>query len=146
MPTTKPGDAEPGQPTRVTPNNCHMLFDIKEPKTDENDSERVLNWREILETIARWQVERVECGSRDVNENLKQKTTSSIASGPTKFVRQLFGSSSSVRKPMATDAVLPRIDHGRVHFFIEFWQNHPRTEPWLKEVCQKLGKYDWGHG
>eukprot|EP00928_Gymnodinium_smaydae_P056428 TRINITY_DN39813_c0_g1_i1.p1 TRINITY_DN39813_c0_g1~~TRINITY_DN39813_c0_g1_i1.p1 ORF type:complete len:252 (+),score=44.30 TRINITY_DN39813_c0_g1_i1:99-854(+) len=39
--------------------------------------------------------------------------------------------------------VLPRIDHGRVHFFIRFWSKLPASPSWLASVCNRLGKFKW---
>lgn len=44
-------------------------------------------------------------------------------------------------------SVIPRIDHGRVHYFVDFWLNlggmeMPRDQ-WMLECCKKLDKYNW---
>jgi len=39
--------------------------------------------------------------------------------------------------------VLPSIDHGRVHFFINFWKGRPGTPQWMADVCARLDKFDW---
>jgi len=39
--------------------------------------------------------------------------------------------------------VLPRIDHGRVHFFLKFWQAYPDSPERLQDVLSRLDKFDW---
>lgn len=39
--------------------------------------------------------------------------------------------------------VLPSIDHGRVHWFIKFWSALDASPDWMKDVCQRLGRFDW---
>ena len=42
--------------------------------------------------------------------------------------------------PAIGKTVLPSIDHGRVTFFIKFWENLPDgiTPPWLLSVLKRL--------
>lgn len=37
--------------------------------------------------------------------------------------------------------VLPRIDHGRVHWFIKFWKNYSESPEWMVQVCSRLDKF-----
>eukprot|EP00747_Dinoflagellata_sp_TGD_P169589 gnl/TRDRNA2_/TRDRNA2_198931_c0_seq1.p1 gnl/TRDRNA2_/TRDRNA2_198931_c0~~gnl/TRDRNA2_/TRDRNA2_198931_c0_seq1.p1 ORF type:complete len:239 (-),score=35.67 gnl/TRDRNA2_/TRDRNA2_198931_c0_seq1:140-856(-) len=39
--------------------------------------------------------------------------------------------------------VLPRIDHGRVHWFIKFWSELDATPDWMQDVCGRLGQFPW---
>lgn len=121
MPTTKPGDGEPGEGTFVTTRTAAFLFQGAEPMTDEKlqeeDDLRARLWQEILEKIAKLQVERV------LNTGSVEK-----------------------KKPRATSTILPSVDHGRVHFFVKFWVEHPKTPQWLQKVCDQLGRFDWGYG
>ncbi|CAE7032058.1 pnbA [Symbiodinium natans] len=39
--------------------------------------------------------------------------------------------------------VLPRIDHGRVHWFVKFWQSYEFSPPWMQEVCRRLDEFDF---
>eukprot|EP00929_Paragymnodinium_shiwhaense_P087486 TRINITY_DN4765_c0_g1_i10.p1 TRINITY_DN4765_c0_g1~~TRINITY_DN4765_c0_g1_i10.p1 ORF type:complete len:162 (-),score=31.43 TRINITY_DN4765_c0_g1_i10:323-742(-) len=40
-------------------------------------------------------------------------------------------------------AILPSVDHGRVHFFIKFWHSYPGSTPWMTKVCRRLAKFDF---
>jgi hypothetical protein len=79
------------------------------------EADTVLDWRRILEII---------CDLLEANEE--------------------SGRHVPEKPPRASNRVLPRIDHGRVHFFIEFWQDNEHSPGWLKEVCVRLACYDWG--
>ncbi|CAK9065640.1 unnamed protein product [Durusdinium trenchii] len=39
--------------------------------------------------------------------------------------------------------VLPRIDHGRVHWFIKFWAKYEKTPEWLLKVCERLEQFNF---
>eukprot|EP00439_Symbiodinium_sp_Y106_P049561 s890_g6.t1 len=39
--------------------------------------------------------------------------------------------------------VLPRIDHGRVHWFMKFWQSYEHSPRWMQEVCQRLERFQF---
>lgn len=38
---------------------------------------------------------------------------------------------------------IPRIDHGRIYFFIDFWKGVPDKPPWLDEVLERLSRHRW---
>merc|ERR1712217_190089 len=40
-------------------------------------------------------------------------------------------------------SVLPEIDHGRVHFFIQFWAKVPQLPLWMSNVCKRLDMETW---
>lgn len=40
-------------------------------------------------------------------------------------------------------SALPRIDHGRVHFFLKFWSSVPDRPAWMEAVLQRLNAFDW---
>jgi hypothetical protein len=37
---------------------------------------------------------------------------------------------------------LPRIDHGRIHWFLKFWADVD-APAWMTSVCNRLSKFDW---
>eukprot|EP00929_Paragymnodinium_shiwhaense_P066482 TRINITY_DN33353_c0_g1_i1.p1 TRINITY_DN33353_c0_g1~~TRINITY_DN33353_c0_g1_i1.p1 ORF type:complete len:139 (+),score=26.47 TRINITY_DN33353_c0_g1_i1:206-622(+) len=39
--------------------------------------------------------------------------------------------------------ILPRIDHGRVHYFIKFWEKYPDSTDWMKTVCERLAEFNF---
>lgn len=39
--------------------------------------------------------------------------------------------------------VLPSIDHGRVFFFIRFWQALEASPEWMQDVCHRMGRFEW---
>jgi hypothetical protein len=39
--------------------------------------------------------------------------------------------------------ILPRIDHGRVHWFIKFWLHLEASPDWMKAVCNRLDRFNW---
>lgn len=39
--------------------------------------------------------------------------------------------------------VLPKIDHGRVHWFIKYWSALDASPEWMAHVCKRLTKFDW---
>jgi hypothetical protein len=73
------------------------------------------DWRRILETI---------CDLLEAKEDIVTQVPEKV--------------------PRASNRVLPRIDHGRVHFFIAFWRDNEHSPAWLKKVCVRLACYDWG--
>mmetsp|Transcript_48942 Transcript_48942/g.91747 ORF Transcript_48942/g.91747 Transcript_48942/m.91747 type:complete len:154 (-) Transcript_48942:99-560(-) len=40
-------------------------------------------------------------------------------------------------------SVLPRIDHGRVHWFIRFWAGYDKSPEWMRKVCKRLAAFDF---
>lgn len=40
-------------------------------------------------------------------------------------------------------SALPRVDHGRVHFFLKFWASVPDKPVWMESVLQRLNVFDW---
>merc|ERR1712224_606926 len=39
--------------------------------------------------------------------------------------------------------IMPRIDHGRIHWFLKFWKDVPDSPDWMKDVVNRLDKFDW---
>mmetsp|Transcript_59865 Transcript_59865/g.106447 ORF Transcript_59865/g.106447 Transcript_59865/m.106447 type:complete len:221 (-) Transcript_59865:143-805(-) len=39
--------------------------------------------------------------------------------------------------------VLPRRDHGRIHFFLTFWTELESCPAWLRSVCKRLQQFSW---
>jgi len=39
--------------------------------------------------------------------------------------------------------IVPSIDHGRIHHFLEFWKSLPAKPDWVAIVLQRLDKYEW---
>jgi len=39
--------------------------------------------------------------------------------------------------------ILPRIDHGRVHWFIRFWSQLEASPEWMRNVCKRLNSFKW---
>jgi len=39
--------------------------------------------------------------------------------------------------------VVPSIDHGRIRYFLEFWEDLPEKPDWMTSVLQRLDKYEW---
>eukprot|EP00746_Dinoflagellata_sp_MGD_P009258 gnl/MRDRNA2_/MRDRNA2_118730_c0_seq1.p1 gnl/MRDRNA2_/MRDRNA2_118730_c0~~gnl/MRDRNA2_/MRDRNA2_118730_c0_seq1.p1 ORF type:complete len:236 (+),score=26.90 gnl/MRDRNA2_/MRDRNA2_118730_c0_seq1:72-710(+) len=39
--------------------------------------------------------------------------------------------------------VLPKKDHGRIHWFLKFWTTTQGTPGWMLRVCQRLDKFKW---
>ncbi|CAD7968383.1 unnamed protein product [Amoebophrya sp. A25] len=115
FPTDKEGFSEPSPRTYVTEETAHFL--LENPETAPM-------WRNVLELIARLQLDAVPIDPA-MAKHLK--------------------ATGSKRRPQATQKVLPRIDHGRMHFFIEFWKNCKASPPWLLGFCDVMENYDWGH-
>jgi len=42
--------------------------------------------------------------------------------------------------------VLPRIDHSRVHWFLQFWNALDESPEWMQAVCERLGRFLWHAG
>lgn len=38
------------------------------------------------------------------------------------------------------DHVLPFVDHGRVHWFVQFWTSYSQSPEWMLQVCSRLEK------
>mmetsp|Transcript_27445 Transcript_27445/g.72869 ORF Transcript_27445/g.72869 Transcript_27445/m.72869 type:complete len:136 (+) Transcript_27445:188-595(+) len=39
--------------------------------------------------------------------------------------------------------VLPRADHGRIHYFLKFWKGLENLPEWMDSVLERMSKYDW---
>jgi len=39
--------------------------------------------------------------------------------------------------------VLPRIDHGRIYYFLQLWKDVPEQPEWFAAVIERLGRYKW---
>lgn len=39
--------------------------------------------------------------------------------------------------------VFPRIDHGRIHWFLKFWMSVQGKPTWMHRVCQRLDQFKW---
>mmetsp|Transcript_84249 Transcript_84249/g.243510 ORF Transcript_84249/g.243510 Transcript_84249/m.243510 type:complete len:137 (+) Transcript_84249:62-472(+) len=39
--------------------------------------------------------------------------------------------------------VLPRVDQGRVFYFMEFWDRVPQKPSWMEEVLSRFHKFEW---
>ncbi|CAD7946142.1 unnamed protein product [Amoebophrya sp. A120] len=127
-PTDKEGNAEPGAPTRVTEETArilcgeHPLIQNAAGDLPEEQQIRIQNWRTVLELIA----------------ELQEKAVPLPPGGKT------LPGGQNLNTIKATSRVIPGIDHGRIHFFNEFWANHPDCPPWLLDVITRYRRYDWG--
>ena len=153
MPTTKAGMAEPGEPTYVTEETALLLLE-----NAANDPEQV--WRNCLELIVyifEKELEEIE-GKGDnksskkneskENKSSKEEEEDSIIK---KFNMMRIGdrksSASGPSLRAKTITKIPRIDHGRIHYFLEFWSNlkgiDDARDKWLIDCCDALKRYNW---
>lgn len=40
--------------------------------------------------------------------------------------------------------ILPAVDYGRVHWFIDFWSSLDASPEWMISICNRLGRFEWG--
>ena len=159
MPTTKAGMAEPGEPTYVTNETAPLLLE-----NAANDPQQL--WRNCLELIADIVEKELKeiSGSEakrnsEKSENKENKSSKSEESlskrfgGMTIGDRKLIGSkgvvSGSSSKGNAISKI-PKIDHGRIHYFLEFWSCVEGVDAirdkWLIDCCESLKRYEWESG
>jgi len=159
MPTTKAGMAEPGEPTYVTNETAPLLLE-----NAANDPQQL--WKNCLELIA----DIVEKELKEISgseakrnstkgenkENKSSKLEESLSKrfyGMTSGDRKLFGSKSFVPGSSSrgnTISKIPKIDHGRIHYFLEFWSSVDGVDAvrdkWLIDCCESLKRYEWESG
>ena len=159
MPTSKAGMAEPGEPTYVTNETAPLLLE-----NAANDPQEL--WRNCLELI----VDIVEKELEEINrsefkrsssesENKSSKSEESLSKklggmsigctkSKTSFGTKGFVSGSSSRRN--TISKIPKVDHGRIHYFLEFWTSVEGVDAvrdkWLVDCCESLKRYEWESG
>merc|ERR1712039_605052 len=39
--------------------------------------------------------------------------------------------------------ILPRVDHGRIHYFLKFWKGVDNLPDWMNSVLDRMSKFEW---
>merc|ERR1712038_534835 len=156
MPTTKAGMSEPGEPTYVTEETALLLLE-----NAANDPEQV--WRNCLELIVEiFEKELVEIEGKEDNKSSKKNENKENKSSKEEdcLTKKLKGMSIGDKKISASKGItlgpstraktiskIPRIDHGRIHYFLEFWSNlegiDNERDKWFIDCCEALKRYNW---
>ena len=156
MPTAKAGMAEPGEPTYVTNETALLLLE-----NAANDQEQV--WRNCLELIVEIvEKELEEIEGKEGHKNSKKHDSKENKSSKEEdsLTKKLKGMSIGERKSFASRGItagpsskaktiskIPKIDHGRIYYFLEFWSNlqgiDDVRDKWLMDCCETLKRYNW---
>ena len=157
MPTTKAGMAEPEEPTYVTKDTALLLLE-----NAANDPKQL--WRNCLELIVEIvekeleEIEAIEAekSSKEKKplkeeENLsKQLNSMNIGISKEQRLSDTRGAMSSSSSRAKTISKIPKIDHGRIYYFLEFWSDldgiDKARDKWLIECCKRLKVYNWDKG
>ena len=126
-----------------------------------NDPEQV--WRNCLELIVEIvekELEEIEGKEGHKNSKKHDSTENKSSKEEDSLTKKLKGMSIGERKSFASRGItagpsskaktiskIPKIDHGRIYYFLEFWSNlqgiDDVRDKWLMDCCETLKRYNW---
>eukprot|EP00931_Biecheleriopsis_adriatica_P122562 TRINITY_DN97568_c0_g1_i1.p1 TRINITY_DN97568_c0_g1~~TRINITY_DN97568_c0_g1_i1.p1 ORF type:complete len:136 (-),score=25.02 TRINITY_DN97568_c0_g1_i1:21-428(-) len=81
--------------------------------------------------------------TRITKANAKDLFTTDTAESWQKILEKACDLLEKCGKVPPDSSVFPRVDHGRIHFFIKFWKDYDGSPDWMKTVCERLVKFNW---